>query len=83
MFLYSLRSGKRSRLGQGHGLQSTTLTSLFLKNIYWKVIYVYFYEKDFRNKSIDMFHISKLNDLKIIHIYILNVWLKPYPKRLL
>jgi hypothetical protein len=52
--LYSLRFGKRSRLGQRHGLQNTTLTSFFYKNIYWKVIYVYFYENGFQNKSIDM-----------------------------
>jgi hypothetical protein len=31
---YSLRFGKRSRLGQRHGLQNTTLTCLFYKNIY-------------------------------------------------
>jgi hypothetical protein len=37
---------KRSRLGQQHGLQNTTLTSLFYKNIYRKVIYVYFYGND-------------------------------------
>jgi hypothetical protein len=51
---YSLRFGKRSRLKQRHSLQNTTLTSLFYKNIYWKVKYVYFYEKNFQNKSIDM-----------------------------
>jgi hypothetical protein len=33
-------------LGQQHGLQNTTLTSLFYKNIYRKVIYVYFYGND-------------------------------------
>jgi hypothetical protein len=31
---YSLRFGKRSRLGQQHGLQNTILTSHFYKNIY-------------------------------------------------
>jgi hypothetical protein len=31
--LYSLRFGKWSRLEQRHGLQSTTLTSCFYKNI--------------------------------------------------
>jgi hypothetical protein len=41
-----------SRLGQRHGYQSTTLTSFFYKNIYWKVIYVYSYESNFQNKSI-------------------------------
>jgi hypothetical protein len=65
---YSLWFGKRSRLGQRHDLQNITLTSLFYKNIYRKVIYVYFYENDFQNKSIDMiFHISKINGLKVIH----------------
>jgi hypothetical protein len=66
--IYSLRFDKISRLWQRHSLQNTTLTSLFYKNIYWKVIYVYFYENDFQNKYIDMiFHISKLNNLKVIH----------------
>jgi hypothetical protein len=32
--IYYLRFGKRSRLGQRHGLQSTTLTSYFYKNNY-------------------------------------------------
>jgi hypothetical protein len=45
--------GKKSCLRQRHGLQNTTLTSLFYKNNYWKVIYVYFYD-NFQNKSIDM-----------------------------
>jgi hypothetical protein len=31
--LYCHRFGKRSRLGQRHGLQSTTLTSYFYENI--------------------------------------------------
>jgi hypothetical protein len=31
--IYSIRFGKRSRLGQRHGLQSTTLTSYFLKKL--------------------------------------------------
>jgi hypothetical protein len=34
IFNYSLRFRIRSRLGQQHGHQSTTLTSLFYKNIY-------------------------------------------------
>jgi hypothetical protein len=41
---YSLRSLIRSRLRQRHGHQSTTLTSLFYKKIYSKVIYVYSYK---------------------------------------
>jgi hypothetical protein len=65
---YSLWFHIKSLLGQQHGHQSTTLTSLFYKNIYWKVIYVYSYESNFKDKSIYMiFHIFKLNDLKVIH----------------
>jgi hypothetical protein len=56
----------RSRLQQRHRYQSTTLTSLFYKNIY-----IYSYESNFQDKSIYMiFHIFKLNDLFMI--YILN-----------
>ena len=40
--------------GQRHGLQSITLTPCFYKNIYQKVIYVYFYESIFQDKSIYM-----------------------------
>jgi hypothetical protein len=66
--IYSLRFPIRSRLGQRHGHQSTTLTYLFYKNLYWKVIYVYSYESNFQDKSIYMiFHIFKLNYLKVIH----------------
>jgi hypothetical protein len=55
---YSLRIGFRSRLGQRHGLQNTTLTSCFYKkNIYEKVIYVYFYESIFQDKSIHIIFI--------------------------
>jgi hypothetical protein len=39
----------RSCLGQQQGHQSTTLTSFFYKNIYWKVIYVYSYESNFQD----------------------------------
>jgi hypothetical protein len=49
-----VESALRSCLGQRHGHQSTTLTSLFYKNLYWKVIYVYSYESNFQNKSIYM-----------------------------
>jgi hypothetical protein len=35
--LYSLQFHIRSHLGQRHGHQSTTLTSLFYENLYWKV----------------------------------------------
>ena len=34
MKVYSLHIGKRSRLGQRHGLQNTTLTSYYLKKIF-------------------------------------------------
>jgi hypothetical protein len=64
---YSFHIGNSNRFGQWHGLQSITLTSYFYKNIYWKVIYVYFYESTFQNKSIRMvFTISNYNNLKVI-----------------
>jgi hypothetical protein len=50
--MYSLCFPIRSRLGQRHGHQSTSLTSLFYKNIYWKVIYVYSYESNFEDEFI-------------------------------
>ena len=50
--IYSLHIGKRRRLGQRHGLQNITLTSCYYKNIYRKVLYVYFYESIFLDKSI-------------------------------
>jgi hypothetical protein len=53
-YSYYLRFSIRSRLGQRHDNQSTTLTSLFYKNIYWKVIYVYSYESNFEDKYIYM-----------------------------
>jgi hypothetical protein len=40
------------RLGQRHVLQNTTLTSCYYKNIYRIVVYVYFYESIFEDKSI-------------------------------
>jgi hypothetical protein len=54
IYIYSLRTRKESRFGQQHGLQNTTLTSCFYKNIYRKVIYVYFYESIFQDKSINI-----------------------------
>ena len=50
--MYSLWAGKRSRLGQQHGLQNIILTPCYYKNIYRKVRYVYFYESIFQDKSI-------------------------------
>jgi hypothetical protein len=64
---YSLHTGIRWCLGQRHGLQSTTLTSLFYKNIYWKVIYVYDWKYFSRQIYWYNLHISKLNGLKVIH----------------
>jgi hypothetical protein len=52
--IYCLCIGIRRHLGQQHDLQSITLTSILYKNIYWKVIYVYFYENNFQDKSIDI-----------------------------
>jgi len=49
---YSLHSHKGSCLGQRHDLQSLTLTSCFYKNIYHKVIYVYFYQNIFEDKFV-------------------------------
>jgi hypothetical protein len=54
MDTYSLRFRIRSRLGQRHGHQSTTLTSLFYQNICWQVIYVRSYESNFQDKFIYM-----------------------------
>jgi hypothetical protein len=51
---YSLHTDNSGRFGQRHCLESITLTSYFYKNIYWKVIYVYFYENTFQDKSIYM-----------------------------
>jgi hypothetical protein len=63
--------GKRSRLRQRHGPQNTTLTSFFYKNIYWK-LYMYIFLWKWFAKQIYWydFHISELNDLKVIyHLY--------------
>ena len=71
---YSLRAGKRSRLGQRHGLQNITLISYHYKNIYRKVRYVYFYESIFQDKSIHIiFTFAKSTILKLLMIYIPNV----------
>jgi hypothetical protein len=51
---YFLNTHKGSRLGQRHGLQSLTLAPCFYNNIYQKVVYVYFYESIFQDKSIYM-----------------------------
>ena len=52
--IYSPHTWKECRFGQRHGLQSLTLTSYFYINIYPKVIYLYFYEGIFQDKSIHM-----------------------------
>ena len=51
---YFFHSRKEYRFGQRYSLQSLTLTSYFCKNIYRKVIYLYFYESVFQDKSIHM-----------------------------
>jgi hypothetical protein len=74
---------KKVVFGQRHGLQNTTLTSCFYKNIYWKVIYVYFYESIFQDKSIHIFFtFSNSTTWELFMIYISKVGLKPCPKRL-
>ena len=79
---YSLHSQKESRFGQRYGLQNTTLTFYFYKNNYQKVIYVYFYENIFQDKSINIIFIfSNLTTWELFMIYIPKVWLKPCPKR--
>ena len=50
--IYSLHTRKEYRFGQRHGLQSLTLISYFYKKIYRNVIYLYFYENIFQDKSI-------------------------------
>ena len=80
---YSLHTHKVSRLEQRHSLQNTTLTSYFYKNIYWKVIYVYFYESIFQDKSIHIiFTFSNSTTWELFMIYIPKVWLKHCPKQL-
>jgi hypothetical protein len=64
---YSLQVGKRSHFRQQYGLQSITLTLFFYKNIYLKVIYVYFYESIFQDKSIHIIFTFSINNLKVIH----------------
>ena len=51
---YFFHSRKEYRFGQRYSLQSLTLTSYFCKNIYHKVIYLYFYESIFQDKSTHM-----------------------------
>ena len=79
---YSLHTQKTWRLGQRHGLQNTILTSYFSKNIYQKVIYVYFHKSIFQDKSIHIIFIfSNSITWELFIIYILKVWLKHCPKR--
>jgi hypothetical protein len=79
----SLSADNLSRFGHRHGLRSIILTSYFYKNIYSKVIYVYFDESTFQDKSIHMvFTFSNSTILKLFMIYIPNNWLKSCPKRL-
>ena len=80
--MYSLHTWKECRFGQRHGLQNLTLTSYFYKNIYHKMIYLYFYESIFQDKSIHIvFVFWNSTTRKLFIIYILNVWLKSCPKQ--
>jgi len=49
---YSLYIRKESGFGWRHDFQNLTLTSYFYKNIYRKLIYLYFYKSVFQDKSI-------------------------------
>ena len=53
-YIYSLYTRKENRFEHRHGLQNLILTSYFYKNIYRKVIYLYFYESVFQDKFIHM-----------------------------
>ena len=78
---YSIHTQNNWRLGQGHGLQNTILTSYFSKNIYQKMIYVYFHKSIFQDKSIHIIFIfSNSTTWELFMIYILKIWLKPCPK---
>ena len=80
--IYSLHTRKECRFGQGHGLQSLTLTSYFYKNIYHNIIYLYFFESIFQDKSIHIVFVFWISTIwKLFMIYIPNVWPKPCPKR--
>jgi hypothetical protein len=69
LLIYSLRFGKKKSLKTATRPPKHNFDFSFYQNIYWKVIYVYFYKNGFQNKYIDMiFHIFKLNDLKVIHL---------------
>ncbi len=82
LIVYSLCTHKWSRFGQRHGLQNTILTSCFYKYIYWKVIYIYFYESIFQDKSIHIiFTFSNSITRELFMIYIFKVWLKHCHKR--
>ena len=82
--MYSLRAGKRNRLWQRHDFQNIILTPCYYKNIYRKVRYVYFYENIFQDKSIHIiFTFANSTILKLLMIYISNVWPKTCPKLLL
>jgi hypothetical protein len=68
--MYFLRIPIRRRLKQRHSLQNITLTSIFYKNIYQKVIHVHFYENNFQAKSIDVIFIFLISTTKkLIKIY--------------
>jgi hypothetical protein len=64
---YSLCIGFRSRLGQRHGLQNTTLTSYFYKKYLWKsdicILLLKYLSRQIYSYN---FYICKLNNLKVI-----------------
>jgi hypothetical protein len=78
--IHSLWFGIRSRLGQRHGHQNTTWLLICIK-IYIRKLYMYIFMKVILKANICIFlwkqfwkqiylydfHISKLNDLKVIH----------------
>ena len=71
---YSLHSQKESRFGQRYGLQRLTLTSYLYKNIYHTVIYLYFYESIFQDKSIHMVIVFETQQLKSYSWFIFSMF---------
>ena len=61
---YSLHTWKKYCFGEWYGLQSLTLTSYFYKNIYHKVIYLYFYESIFKTNLFIWFLYFETQQLK-------------------
>ena len=58
------------------------MTSYFYKNIYHKIIYLYFCESIFQDKSIHMVFVFRNSTTwKLFMVYISNVWFKPCLKQ--